>query len=68
VAQDALTRPGTVRCVRLESRATFSDKLGSFGESAPPRPREVAGGVAEEHVYCLRRLLIAWKKVGEGPR
>jgi hypothetical protein len=62
MAESALARPEVVRCVRLESRATFSDDLGSFGLSVPPRAGEIKRRSDHGEDFCLRRLLIAWKE------
>lgn len=50
----------------LRSAATFSDDLGSFGESVPPRPRSDDGEPKRaKEDYCLRRLIIAHHVTGQ---
>jgi hypothetical protein len=58
------------RChVRLDGGESFDDDLGSFGEVVGPR-YDVGGKALgdfrkrEEEDWCLRRLLIAWKRDG----
>ena len=65
MAQATIIQPyETVRCVRIESRETFSEDLGSFGLTVPPRVGEVARKSRHKEDFCLRRLLIAWKEAG----
>jgi hypothetical protein len=64
MAQAEFLQPEVVRCVRIDSRATFSDDLGSFGLTVPPRAGEIARQSHHKEDFCLRRLLIAWKEAG----
>ncbi len=51
----------TVERLRLQADGTFSDDLGSFGETVPPRAGEIARKQRDKEDFCLRRLLIAWR-------
>lgn len=56
-------RPETRPILVLESRETFSDDLGEFGERVPGRygdPADARGVAA----YVLRRLLVGLRRVG----
>jgi hypothetical protein len=64
MAQAEFLQPEVVLCVRIDSRATFSDDLGSFGLTVPPRAGEIARQSHHKEDFCLRRLLIAWKEAG----
>lgn len=64
MAETTLEKPPLVDRVRLTADADFSDDLGSFGEEVPPRPGEIAAGCQEKVEYCLRRLLVAWRRAG----
>jgi hypothetical protein len=57
-------RPETRPILLLHSRETFSDDLGGFGEEVRPRQAGMRFRGAEEEAFCLRRLLVAWKKLG----
>lgn len=51
--------------LRLHGAEGFSDELGGFGETVPPRIGEIVRKHQDKEDYCLRRLLVAWHAVGQ---
>lgn len=67
MALTGVAEPNVLKRLRIESDVTFSEDLGAFGESVPPRAGEVKRSKQDKEDYCLRRLLIAMHEVGKLP-